>query len=307
MDRKRVLPTAFLATFAMLTLGCASTPAAGPDVVFNEKELRDTDGDLLFATEFPVASKTEALLRADQARKAGEVDKALFFYVKALKFDPEDADLLAAIGRLHQYQGNAKLAVRAYSLALGARPDFAEVLEARGLILLAYDRDELALADLSRTIELNPDSWQAHNGLGLLADRTENHAAAVQHYDRALALKPADGGVLNNRGYSKFLAGDYAGAEADLERAASQLGHRQAWVNLGTLYARRQDYGRAVEALQEVLPDAEAFNKVAEASMAKGDYSTAEELLEQAIRVSPTYFPAAEENLAQLKVRNEGS
>jgi hypothetical protein len=71
MDRKRILPTAFLATCAMLALGCASTPAAGPDVAFNEKELRDTDGDLLFATEFPVASKTEALLRADQARKAG--------------------------------------------------------------------------------------------------------------------------------------------------------------------------------------------------------------------------------------------
>jgi len=77
-------------------------------------------------------------------------------------------------------------------------------------------------------------------------------------------------------------------------------------VNLGTLYARLGRYDLAVEAFEKVLPEAEAFNKVAEASIQKGDYTTAETLLEQAIRLSPTYFPAAEENLAQLKLKTGG-
>lgn len=300
------LRSILLAACAALAVGCASTPSAGPAADINEEVLRDTDTDLLFATEFPVTSKADALLRADEARKAGDLDKALFFYVKALKFDPRDADLLAAIGRLHQYRGNPELAVRAYSLALDARPDFVSVLEARGLILLVHDRDERAREDLARTVELAPGQWRAYNGLGLLADREDDHAAAIAYYDRALGLNPASGDVLNNRGYSKFLAGDLDGAEADLGLAARKFGHRQAWVNLGTLYARQGLYERAVESLQEVLPEAEAFNKVAEASMEQGDFGTAEHLLERAIRVSPIYFPAAEDNLVQLKLKTGG-
>ena len=76
--------------------------------------------------------------------------------------------------------------------------------------------------------------------------------------------------------------------------------HDQAWVNLGKLYAHQGRYDLAVASYEEVLPKAEALNKVAEASMVEGDHETALNLLEQAIRLSPTYFPAAEENLEQL-------
>ena len=52
----------------------------------------------------------------------------------------------------------------------------------------------------------------------------------------------------------------------------------------------------------KVLSEAESYNKVAEAAMANRDYETAQQLLEQAIFESPTYFPAAEENLSQLQL-----
>jgi Tfp pilus assembly protein PilF len=53
-----------------------------------------------------------------------------------------------------------------------------------------------------------------------------------------------------------------------------------------------------------VVPEAEAYNSVAEASMQNGDYETATMLLEEAIRRSPTYFPLAEENLAELRAQS---
>jgi Flp pilus assembly protein TadD len=304
----RSVPTIclYLVAVALLSSGCATAPSS-PTAAVSDEQLRNTDNDLLFATEFPVANKGDALLRAEEARQAGNIDKALFFYVKAVKFDPQDADLLAAIGRLHQYQGNSQLAVRAYTLALDIDPDYARVLEARGLILLAHEEDERALADLGRAVERDPLAWRAHNGLGLLADRSDDHARAILHYDAALELQPESGDILNNRGYSKMLAGDIEGAETDLQKASHLLGHRQAWVNLGTLFARQGRYQLAVEALQEVLPEPEAFNKVAEASVQNGDYAIARDLLEQAIRVSPIYFPAAEENLAELEARNEAT
>lgn len=284
---------------AMLAAGCASTPT--PDVTAQAAtNLGEENADLMFATEFPVESKEEALARADAARKEGKIDKALFFYVKALKFDPDDADLLAAIGYLHQYRGNRVMAVRAYTLALKSRPDFAEVREARGLMLLTAHEDERAAADFARAVEISPTAWRSHNGLGLLANRRGDHAGAIAHYDTAMAQNPDSGVLLNNRGYSRLLVGDLAGAEEDLRTAATVFNHDQAWVNLGTLYARQGRFDLAVAAYEEVLPKPEALNKVAEASMVEGDRDTALYLLEQAIRLSPTYFPAAEENLAQL-------
>lgn len=295
--------TFFLLAFVAFCSACAGTPPMSATAYANDK-LRDTERDLIFATEFPVASKAEALLRADTARKAGNLDKALFFYVKALQFDPQDADLLTAIGLLHQYLGNSELAVRAYTLALRAKPNFAQVLEARGLILLAHDENQRAFADLTRAIELSPDAWRAHNGLGLLANRNKDHDLAISNYDRALAVNPNSGAILNNRGYSKLLASHYEGAEDDLRRAAQALGHRQAWVNLGTLLAWQGHYKLAVDAYEKVLPEPEAFNNVAEASINNGDYEMAAALLEQAIRRSPIYFPAAEKNLAQLRLKS---
>jgi tetratricopeptide (TPR) repeat protein len=290
--------------FAMLAAGCASAPATdvSTEVVTN---LEEENADLMFATEFPVESKEDALARADAARKDGQIDKALYFYVKALKFDPDDAELLAAIGYLHQYRGNKVLAVRAYTLALRINPDFAEVLEARGLMLLAAREDERAASDFARAVTISPNAWRSHNGLGLLADRRGDHAEAVAHYDRAISINPKSGAILNNRGYSRLLLGDLARAEEDLRTAATVFNHDQAWVNLGKLYAHQGRYDVAVASYEEVLPKPEALNKVAEASMAVGDHETALYLLEQAIRLSPTYFPAAEENLAELMSLND--
>jgi Flp pilus assembly protein TadD len=304
MSISRFTLTFTVLMLAMFATGCASTPA--PDVATEAAtNLEEENADLMFATEFPVQGKEDALARADAARKEGKIDKALFFYVKALKFDPDDADLLAAIGYLHQYRGNKVMAVRAYTLALRIRPDFAEVLEARGLMLLAAREDERAAADFGKAVEVSPVAWRSHNGLGLLADRRGDHAEAIAHYDTAIAVNPNSGVLLNNRGYSRLLMDDLSGAEEDLRKAATVFNHDQAWVNLGTLYARQARYDIAVASYEEVLPKPEALNKVAEASMVVGDRDTALYLLEQAIRLSPTYFPAAEENLAQLMSLND--
>jgi len=303
--RSHLLP--LLSSYLVIAAGCASAPV-GPEYAVAEDDLRNTEGDVLFATEFPVTSKADALRRADESRKAGEIDKALFFYVKALNYDPQDADLLAAIGLLHQYQDNAPMAVRAYTLALQARPDFPRVLEARGLLLLAHDEFDRARSDLARAVELEPLTvWQSYNGLGVIADHRGDRVAAIGFYDAALKINPTSGSALNNRGYSKMLAGDLAGAEADLRVAAERLAYGQAWVNLGSLLARQGQYGPAVDAMQQVLPDPDALNRVAKAAMDQGDFRTALSLLEEAVRVSPTYFPEAEENLslARLGSQNE--
>ena len=293
------LRLALLLSTAMVVGGCGSTQPVSKSAIDNV-ELRNTEMDVLFATEFPVANKSDAMTRAAKAWSSGDINRALFFYVRALQFDSEDADLLAGIGKIHHSQDRSEMAVRAFSMALRVDADHAAALEGRGLILLANGRGDLAEVDLRRAVTITPTAWRAHNGLGLLADRRGDHSIAKEHYDAALATVPESAVVLNNRGYSSFLAGDYSSASADLHVAADRLGYKRAWINLGAVYSRQGRYIPAVDMYSKVLSEAQTYNKVAEAAMANNDYETAQRLLEQAIYESPTYFPAAEENLSLL-------
>jgi Flp pilus assembly protein TadD len=285
----------------VVVAACGSTPPASKIVVASD-ELLHTKMDLMIATEFPVTGKSDAMTLAGHAWSSGDIDRALFFYVRALQFDQEDAELLTVIGKIHYAQNRPEMAVRAFSMALQADPDNAASLEGRGLILLANDRSELAEADLQRTVKIEPTAWRAHNGLGILADRRGDHTTATRHYDAALIIVPDSAVVLNNRGYSSFLAGDNRSATADLHIAAGQYDYERAWINLGAVYAREGRYIPAVDMYLKVLSEPQTYNKVAEAAIANYDYETAQHLLEKAIYESPTYFPAAEDNLSQLRL-----
>ena len=301
MTSSKGLKLTLIISLAMVIVACGSTPPASK-VAITSGELLDTKMDLMFATEFPVTGKADAMTLAGQAWSTGDINRALFFYVRALQFDQEDAELLAVIGKIHYTQNRPEMAVRAFSMALQADPDNATSYEGRGLILLANDRTEQAEADLQRAVEIEPTAWRARNGLGILADRRGDHATATRHYDAALIIVPDSAVVLNNRGYSSFLAGNYRSATEDLHIAADQHDYERAWINLGAVYAREGRYIPAVDMYLKVLSEPQTYNKVAEAAIANNDYETAQQLLEQAIYESPTYFPAAEDNLSQLRL-----
>lgn len=301
MTSKNGLKLALLLSMAVSVGACSSSPARTVASRAND-DLFNTKMDLMFATEYPVSGKADAMHRAAQAWSSGDINRALFFYVRALQFDARDAALLAEIGKIHHSQGRRGLAVRAFSMALHIDPDNLASLEGRGLIYLAKGMDDLAEADFRRAVAVSSQSWRAQNGLGVLADHRGEHLIAAVHYDAALQIVPESPVVLNNRGYSSFLAGDYRSATADLHAAAGQYDYQRAWMNLGTVYAREGRYIPAIDMYLKVLDKAETYNRVAEAAIANNDYDTAQELLEMALYESPTYFPSAEDNLAELRM-----
>ncbi len=83
----------------VLLSGCASTPDTDSDTVAH-KGLNDDSLDVLFATEFPVESEEDALTRAEQAIEEGQIDKALFYFVRALQFRPDNVELLVRIAEI---------------------------------------------------------------------------------------------------------------------------------------------------------------------------------------------------------------
>jgi tetratricopeptide (TPR) repeat protein len=279
--------------------GCATTPV--PQAATPGDELRNKNMDVLFATEFPVASMDEALGIAGQAYAAGDIDRAIFFYVRALQFEPENARLLTHIGDIHVSRGDTVMARRAFRLANQYDPELAPALEALGLIYMQEGRDDDAIDNLSRALAADAQRWRAHNALGVYADRQKDYQTAQSHYRSALEINPDAAHVLANMGYSRFLAGDVEAAIDDLYRAANDRGFKAAWGNLATVYAEQRNYEDAVVAFEKVMNDAHACNAAGRIAMKNGDLRHAYSLFSTAVSKSSAYFPEAEEGLRKLR------
>lgn len=284
----------------VLLSSCASTPDTNSDTVAH-KGLNDDSLDVLFATEFPVESEEDALTRAKQALEEGETDKALFYFVRALQFRPDNVDVLMQIAEIQLQRQDFDFAKRAFLSAQYYDPNHSGALEGLGLIYMDEGRDKEAISSLTAAVANDERLWRAHNALGVYADKAADYSSALQHYDLALSINPAAAHVLNNRGYSRYLAGDIEGATLDLYTAANDWGFLHAWANLGKIYAEEGLYRDAIKTYRLVMSEANALNNAGYAAIENGDLVTAEHYLYEAIRLSPTYFPSAEENLSWLQ------
>jgi len=92
---------------------------------------------------------------------------------------------------------------------------------ARGKQLLAADDVIGALAAFRVALRAAPESADAMNGVGVAYDRLGRTDLARRFYQAGLEIDPASPALLNNLGYSLFLAGDRAGAVAPLRAAAA--------------------------------------------------------------------------------------
>jgi Tfp pilus assembly protein PilF len=255
------------------------------------------------ATEFPVASAAEGVARGDDAWRQGKLDLAVYLYVQSLAYDTTSAQPFLKIGAIHEQLGNRALAMKAFELALEREPENPGANERLGLLYLESQQDEAAENLLHAAIRLDPQRWRAYNGLGILADRRKEYASAEQHYDRAHVLQPGDAAVINNRGYSHYLAGKFEAAEADL-RYAVQLGApKGTWTNLGKVLARQGRYEEALESLAKETDTARAYNLLGEVARDGGDLERARQFFSDAISAAPRWFQEAQDNLAAVNER----
>lgn len=300
MKRIEAVIIALVLPFAFSLSGCATAPVADNSGAI-AADFSDSSLEVLFATEFPVASKDEALAKAAKAYRDAEYDKAQFYLVRALSFDLTDVGVLLQIGNLHVLQGNGALAARAFTFALQQDAEHPESLEGLGLLHFRAGNDEQAKALLETAVAAKPGLWRAHNALGVISDRNQDYENAHVHYDLALAIQPESDSVLINRGYSKYLSKDYREAALDFYAVATRSGNAKAWRNLGLVYARQGWYTSALETFLETVDAPEAHNEVGAIALENGDTDVALRFLEEAIRLSPTYYASAEKNLAQVR------
>jgi tetratricopeptide (TPR) repeat protein len=230
---------------------------------------------------------------------SGEYAMAISYYTKALQFDPSIAS--AYINRAHakyqlmDYQGALNDYAQAQKLKLTWEESY-ELYYFRGLTLVALRNLRQAMSDFNYSIRLNPDQPDAYYNRSILKGRIGDYQGELEDLNKAAQLKPEDDNIYNSRGITKSMIGDITGAVQDYAKSIelNKL-NPDPYFNRGIIL---YDMGKYLEALNdfnkviELKPDAEAYNRRANAKCRLKDYKGAFEDYNAAINFDSTNYVA---------------
>jgi len=216
---------------------------------------------------------------------------------RALISGSSDPRLALLAGELNLSRGRYDVALASFK-QIDAQPALrARALEGEGVGMSLLGRIEEALPVLEAAVALNPNAWRAWNTLGVIYDRRQDWSKADGAYDHAMTASNASPLVLNNRGFSRLSQNRLDDAAADFVAALQKKpDFSPARNNLRLTIAMKGDYTRATEGAS-AADRPSILNNAGFAAMARGDYSTARNLLGQAIQAKGEYYSVAAANL----------
>ncbi len=303
LNHAGLYPRLLRAFVLMIMVILLSACAAGP--------LRSTQEELaepLIFNQYEGMSAAEIAEVGDEAWREGELEHAVFAYMQSLAV-ADDPDVWMKVGKIKQHSGQTAFAWQAFVRVIELDPENAEGHEHLGMLFLASKQKDLATQHLEKAIEFDNRRWAANNALGVLSDASGEYEQAIGYYEAGLEHNPKSAKLLTNMGYSYYLSGQLEEAERLFILAIGiDRSYSSAMINLGLVRARQGRYDSAVNILERVLEQPKALNDVGYIAFRNGDIAEAERLLGDAVRLSPTYYETAYENLervrhAQAKIR----
>jgi len=235
-----------------------------------------------------------------------------------------DAYSFLRAGMANERTGNYPGAVRLYRRGLELEPDNVELLNAIGFSLFQQGKSQEAVVELEKALAIDPKHWKSHNNmalasidlgelevaeahyreslaiepqpaiyndLGFVLERLGMPEDATAAYRKALELDPASASAHYNLGSSLARSGNYAEAEKHLRAALESSPNTQAYTGLGILLRQQGRMDQAVASLQAAIEadpnNATAHRELAEALASLGRTDEARRELETAKALSP--------------------
>jgi tetratricopeptide (TPR) repeat protein len=244
----------------------------------------------------------EAVQRGDAAWQAGELDRAVYYYVLALERAPKDAPTMAKIGAIEEGRGNIAQAEKAFEMAHSADPQEPRIAERLARLYLRDAKTDQAAGIYAEVLALNPQRSRALEGMGEVWLLRADYAQSIHYFDQALLGDKADtAAVLTHRGYAKILSNDLQGADADLRSALAVTPRQDTLRYLAELQVRRGDTAAALESMLKVMDAPQAYNEVGVLLLHAANYREAREYFAKAISASPVWYEEAQKNLALVE------
>ena len=179
-----------------------------------------------------------------------------------------DAYSFLRAGMANERTSNYPGAVRLYQRGLEIEPDNVELLNAMGFALFQQGKSQEAVAELEKAVALDPKHVKARNNLGLAAIDAGELELAEAHYRESLAIKP-DAAIYNDLGFVLERMGMSEDAEAAYRQAlALDPKSSAANYNLGASLARQGRTDEAIVRFKAAL-EADPKNTAAQQALAQ--------------------------------------
>jgi len=163
----------------------------------------------------------------------------------------EQGETLAGEGLLEE-------ALSRFEQALDLEPENPEVIEAIGRTLLSLDRTEEAEASFIDALELDPEWVAPRMGLAALAMRDDEPFKVIHHLERATASDPDYPDAFAELGRYYGLMGEPSLARATFERwTKAHPEDADMLINAGLTAFDAADYGQALEFFDKALETAQ--------------------------------------------------
>ncbi len=160
------------------------------------------------------------MIEALKARKGGDPESAIWYYLQASKWNPGDAELLYRQGNQWSRLGKVDEAKAAYARSLDLAPHIPATLIKYAELLALSGEPKAAEEFIDRALKLAPADWRAQEIAGLVRGVRGDHAGAVIHFERAREFsgKPS-AKLLNRLAYTLYRLADYERALGYVDKA----------------------------------------------------------------------------------------
>ncbi len=255
----------------------------------------------------------ELLEQGETLAEEGLLTDALSRFEQALALEPENPEVLEAIGRAFLGLGRTEEAEASFLDALGLDPDW--VAPRMGLATLAMRNDEpfKVVHHLERATALDPEYPDAFIELGRYYGFMGEPGLARATFERWTRQHPEDADMLINAGLTAFDAADYAQALGFFERALEAAQDDQQKNGARTFRANSLDmlgrYPEAVTNYERVIKYApdwwEAHANLGICHARNGRLEEAERVLRRGLEDCPGSPEIRDELAAHLLAQNK--
>jgi tetratricopeptide (TPR) repeat protein len=239
---------------------------------------------------------------------SGNLQQAFLQYDKSLRLAPGKPQLSYKIGLLFLLNKMNGDAIQQFQEVIKKEPQNALAYEGMGLALFQQQKTADAERYFFKAIELNQTLWKSYNCLGIIYDKQKDYKRAIDFYEKAIVLKPDNQLLYNNLGLSYLLAGNYDRAIKSFDKA---MGFRsvpnKVYNNMGLALGLAGRYQEALETFKKVSDEASAYNNMGCVLLMKGEYQKASQAFETAIKLKPSFYTIANENLKKAKTGSGSS